>query len=285
LSLFDRVISITVGKKGTEEGLSFSDSRSTFAIKKTSKEETNTADVEIYNLSESTREKFNSIDNIVTIQAGYANFGGEKILFVGNILDYSTIKNKADVILKLKLGDGAKQLNETSFSKSYKEGTSGWTVLDDIIKKLGLPKNVTEKVSRLLSSKGEQYANALSMTGLAKDQLDKVMTKLQLEYSVQNGKLKILDKDGIDDENIVLLDSDSGLIGHPIKKTKKKNNKKIVGYDIRSLLRPEIEPANQIAVNSFNIKNGLFRVESIDHRGDNYGNDWTSEMFCVEYKA
>ena len=285
MSLFDRVISITVGKKGTEEGLSFSDSRSTFAIKKTSKEETNTADVEIYNLSESTREKFNSIDNIVTIQAGYANFGGEKILFVGNILDYSTIKNKADVILKLKLGDGAKQLNETSFSKSYKEGTSGWTVLDDIIKKLGLPKNVTEKVSRLLSSKGEQYANALSMTGLAKDQLDKVMTKLQLEYSVQNGKLKILDKDGIDDENIVLLDSDSGLIGHPIKKTKKKNNKKIVGYDIRSLLRPEIEPANQIAVNSFNIKNGLFRVESIDHRGDNYGNDWTSEMFCVEYKA
>jgi len=285
LSLFDRVISITVGKKGTEEGLSFSDSRSTFAIKKTSKEETNTADVEIYNLSESTREKFNSIDNIVTIQAGYANFGGEKILFVGNILDYSTIKNKADVILKLKLGDGAKQLNETSFSKSYKEGTSGWTVLDDIIKKLGLPKNVTERIAGLLSSKSDQYANALSMTGLAKDQLDKIMTKLQLEYSVQNGKLKILDKDGVDDENIVLLDSDSGLIGHPIKKTKKKNNKKIVGYDIKSLLRPEIEPGNQIAVNSFDIKNGLFRVESIEHRGDNYGNDWVSDMFCVEYKT
>lgn len=282
MSLFDRIASLTVGEKGNENGISFSDFRISFSIKKTANTESNTADIEIYNLSETTRELFSNIDNIVTLQAGYRQYEGEKILFVGNILDYSTKKQKADIILKLKLGDGSKELTEKTFSKSYKPGTSGWTVLDDIIKKLGLPKNVTSKISNLLSSKNDQYANALSMTGLAKDQMSKIMKKLNLEYSVQNGKIKIMELDGTDDENIVFLDADSGLIGQPIKKTKKIKHKKVVGYDIRSLLRPELEPGSKILINSFNIDNSLFRVDSIDHIGDNYGQEWASEMFCRE---
>ena len=118
---------------------------------------------------------------------------------------------------------------------------------------------------------------------MAKDQMDKLMKKLDLEYSIQNGKIKIIDLNGVDDQNIILLDLESGLIGQPIKKTKKINNKKIIGYDVKTLLRPEIEPGNKISINSINITNGLFRVSSADHKGDNYGQSWVTEMFCVEY--
>lgn len=52
----------------------------------------------------------------------------------------------------------------------------------------------------------------------------------------------------------------------------------VMGYKVKSLLQPTIEPGGYVQVKSKSINGEFFRVETLTHIGDTHAQDWHTEM-------
>lgn len=292
LPLFNRIASVKIGKKGQEQGIIISDLRFTFDIKKNLETTNNGAVIEIYNLGEDTRNKFKEIYDIIIVEAGYLDGEKEKLLFKGDIRETKIRRSGAEIITIIEAGDGIKAINEIKFNKSYSAGFSAYDILEDILNTFGLPKKLTSAIKLQIKEKGKKFANAFSAVGSAKKVLDKITKQLDYEWSVQNGAIKILEKEGVDDSPVIVLSSATGLIDFPVRihslKSRKETDKKKVkdakekdiqrkGWDVKSLLMADIEPGGRLFIKSVESDiDSAFRVEEVNHKGDTHGLGWNT---------
>lgn len=272
-----------MGKIGNENTVSLNDVRVNFTVKKTQSSEDNISDINIYNLSKETRELFTDTSNLAVLQAGYSENEGLRTIAVGNIISFNVEKNKADIITKIKLGDGSSKMQESTISKGYAEGTLAQTVLNDVLANIGLPVNESNKLKAKFKEKPVKFLRGLNLIGISKDALNVVSKKLGFQWSVQDGVLNLIELDGVSDKQIAFFDENSGLIGSPQRKSEGEQSNKKDGYEIRTLLMPEIQPNDKVSFESLEVKKALYKVDSIEHKGDNYGQIWNSTMFLIEY--
>ena len=295
LPQFNRIASVKVGKSGNEQLFDITDLRIGFKVSKNLNTTSNSAVISIYNLSGDTRNKLKEIFDTIILEAGYFQGEGLKLLFTGNITESFTKRNGPDLITVIQSGDGLKAIIETKFNKGYAAGTSAYDILDDILKTFGLPEKITNRLKAIARKKGKKFANAFSSSGSAKSAIDKIIKKLDLEWSIQNGAVKILELESVDDSPItpnIILNPDTGLIGLPTRiqdlKKRQDTKKKIVpgseikdikkkGWKLETLLYPEIEPGGRIKVfEETSGIDGVFRIEEIEQIGDTYGTQWNS---------
>lgn len=285
MPLFNRVVSLRVGKGGREQLLEISNLRIIFKVNKNSETTANTAVISIYNLSNDTRNKLNKVYDTVILKAGYADGDGPKLLFSGNISQSYTKRQGSNLVTTINCGDGLKALVETKFNRGYSAGTSSWDILDDILKSFNLPEKITNRLKNIARKKGNKFANAFSAAGSAKEAMNKIIASLDLEWSIQNGAIKIIEPGDVDDSPIVYLTSGTGLIGLPVRLYNLKRRKNVnggedvqlSGWQLEALLFPEIEPGGRVRVEEERSGiGGEFRVEEIEQRGDNFGNNWNS---------
>lgn len=292
LPQFDRIVSVKVGESGSEQLLDITDLRIVFRVSKDLNNTSNNALISIYNLSKDTRNKLKEVFDIIILEAGYFQGEGLKLLFTGNITESFTKRNGPDLITVIQSGDGIKAIIETKFNKGYAAGTSAYDILDDILKTFGLPEKITKRLKDIARKKGKKFANAFSSSGGAKTAMDKIIKQLDLEWSIQNGAIKVLELEDVDDSPIIVLNSDTGLLGLPERiqnlKDRQNTKKKITpnseikdvkrkGWKLESLLLPELEPGGRLKV--FEERSGIdgvFRVEEIEQNGDIYGTQWNS---------
>ncbi|MCK5609854.1 hypothetical protein KAR91_48730 [Candidatus Pacearchaeota archaeon] len=289
---FDRIASLRIGKSGQEQLLEITGLRITFRITKNLEATTNTGVITIYNLSQDTRNKLQEVYDTLILEAGYQKGEGLKLMFKGNISESFTTRRGPDLVTTIRSGDGLKAIVETKFNQGYAAGTSAWDILNDILKTFNLSKKITNRLKAIARKKGKKFANAFSSSGSAKNAMDRIIKQLDGEWSVQNGSIKILELEGVDDSPVTFLDFSTGLIGLPIRLSnlkKRQSTKKKVeaggeikdvqrrGWRIESLLLPELEPGARLkAQEPVSGIDGVFRVEAIEQRGDNYGNNWSS---------
>lgn len=289
MPLFNREINLRVGSLTTLQGIEVSGLRVAFNINKNlDAKKPNSAEIQVYNLAQEQREQINKIDNIVSLEAGYADEGSTGVIFKGNIKEVDVNTTTADNITTIRAGDGSKALREVKFTKSYIGGTSPEQILNDIIAQFNLPRKLTDRITQQLKSKSGEFNNAFAAAGMAKDILNKVTEGLGWTWSIQDTELKINEKDGVDDNQAVLLNVNTGLIGKPkrINQIKDKTTKeqKKPGWQLISLLQPAFQCGGRVAVESMEIPAGSqFRIEAINHRGDNYGNEFFSVLEVSEY--
>lgn len=285
MPLFDRYINVKVGKPGSETGIGIDGLRVVFDVKKSIKGG-NTANVDIYNLSESSRNKIREIDDVIIVEAGYrdevSDTGAtvDKTVFIGYVARITIERTGPDIITRIEANDGSKTLRQKKLSLSYKSGTSANDIFKDVAKKMGVPQKISNVLLEKLNSKAKQYKNGYAFVGQVDEVLDKISKQLYLDWLILNNQLKVVEKDGTDDTPIVYLSSESGLIDSPVRRDDledalDKSNKK-VGWDVRSLLRPSIEPAGRISIKSKYITSvkSVFKVETVRHVGDNFGGDF-----------
>jgi hypothetical protein len=287
LPLFDRVVEVLIGKKGSEQTLRVTDLRVTFAVKKSSTKDVNSARVDIFNLSPDLRSRIRKTEDVLILKAGYAQDTGPEILYRGDITLVQHVKQLPNIITRIESGDGTQALMDTRVSLTYKAGTSAKQIIRDLLKKFPIAEK-SALVNKVLNSIPEaQYANGFAASGLGKDALDEVTEKLGLEWSIQDNEFKLLVKGGTDGSRAILISPTTGMIEAPerslniIKKSKKRGiTKDIPGWTVKSLLQPKIEPGGVVSIESAEIPAGsAFRVESIEHKGDTHSmNQWTSEM-------
>lgn len=282
MPLFNRQVSVLVGPEGSEEGILFEGIRVVFKITKTKKKDSNTCSVDLYNLSEATRNRIKTLEDLLIIKAGYLDAGGLTDLFTGNIVNINHIRSGPDIITRLEAGDGEKALREI-FTKSYKEGTSVKQILNDVVAALGIDKKFIDS-----SIEDSQFVNGFSFSGPIKNIMDKLAGKLGFEWSIQNNEIQILKDGGTNQDTAIVISSDSGLIGSPervedLTKGRKKTSTKLPGWRIKSLLLPKINVGGTVGVESREIEKGsFFKVLNIDHSGDTHGENWETTLEVME---
>jgi hypothetical protein len=282
LFLRDVLVNISNPETGLNQDFAGATLRIRFSIEKNTKSNSNTARVEIYNLSEYTRNLIREFDDTVTVSAGYSEGYGNKLMFKGQITKINHKKELPDIISALECGDGIKKARETRASVSYEEGSKTRDIIQDLANKLELPiKSIPDDIK-------ESYVQGFSHTGSVKEALNKVVEKAGLEWSIQNEEIQIIKKRNVTKSPEIIISDLEGLIEQPEKLNDLEANligdQPKPGYRIKTLLNPDIEPGIKVFLQSPNVQvdQPEYRVEKVTHTGDNWGGDYVTEFTIVE---
>lgn len=255
-----------------------------FDILATRDSKPNTAQITVFNLSETTRSLFSKETTGIEFWAGYGDDIG--MIFRGSwdkdVSIFRHRKEGTDWLTEIETGDGLKEFQNTYFDKSYSAGTPATTIVKDITKAMGLPVIFDWTNTKTLVS-GAMFS------GKAKDVLDDLATEYGFEWSSQHGSINVVDEGATmkSDPTAVVLSPDTGLVGRPVI-TKS-------GLEVTSLMLATIKPMRLIKLDPATVvtnlggkqeeiksgikpsASGVYRVDRIRYHGNNFG----GEFNCV----
>ena len=238
--LYLRNAEVVVGQRYTGKspvkpatGLSFK-TRTNFSVEKTVESTPNNAKVSIYNLSQQSRTFLEQKNMVLFLSVGYQE--ALSTLFIGDITRIETKRQGADVITSIESGDGELALRTSHVEISLEANATNVQAMKAAIDALNITLGSTDGI------KTKVYKKGFTFSGTAKELLDTLTRQLNLEWSVQDGELIILPKNGPDGQEAVVVTPDTGLIGFP---TKTKD-----GLEFVSLLNPRIRPGRVVIVRS-----------------------------------
>ena len=293
MPLFNRTASVEIGAASlglgvfgpADKAIKVSNLRIMFDIKKTNKPETNTADISIYNLNQDNRENVVKTEKVLILNAGYADATGLEKLFVGYVVNTNHAREGADIISKIQCEDGSKPLRETKINKPFTAGTGAKKIIQDIIKELPISSQNVD----LTGIDDKKFVNGFAASGIFSKIMDNLVGDLNLEWSIQDNELQIIERGKTNQRTALLLSPETGLIGSPeqLQNLNEDDEEEIKpGWRVKSLLFPKITIGNKIAIESRAIKkNTYFKVISVQHIGDTFGNDWNSIIDVEELNA
>ena len=302
--LFNRVASLVVGQDGGK-GRELSGLRFAFSIQKGATKSPNKCSVKVWNLSDETRRTVEVIGSVLILKAGYEKDVGLVTIFSGNVTRSLTTREGPDWITELEIADGFLEFRDAKVSISFGPGSTTLQVLNDISKRFSLP---VRPLPGDVASK--QYKDGFAYVGRVREAMDKACLYMGLEWSIQNREVQIIKKGGTFKQRAFVLSPDTGLIGSPQQESKTMTEKaaskegvtkkqpgvrlagnskptktgktqellQVLGYSVKSLLQPLLEPGGYVQLKTKSIDGEFFRVEELTHTGDTHGNEWHSEI-------
>jgi hypothetical protein len=279
LPLYNRTVTLLVAEPG-QAGVLIEGLKVKFVVKKSNRPEPNTALIQVYNLGPTTRNKLGTTGTVATLQAGYIEDSiNIRIIAEMDVVGVETVRQRPDVITVIACQDGVNAMRNNKASHSYGANTSAKKIVTDVAKSAGL----------VLRSLGEvvddTYANGFSESGPINDIFDKLAGKMAAQWSMQNGEVQFAPLDRPASSTIIKLNKESGLIGSPQRRNKlgsPENPAQKDGWICRSLLQGQIEPESLLKIESEEV-DSQFRVVAVEHRGDNRGAEFYSEVEVEEY--
>jgi hypothetical protein len=270
---FMRQVEVTIGPKGGE-GVKINGLKIAFEIEKTDKPESNTAKIQLYNLSKDTHDKICVAGNHCTLKAGYADETSAAILF-GDVVKGTRKKSGTDYVTEIEVKDGRVAVMAGQVSVSYAKDTAALTIVQDMIDAIGLPSKGTE-----LIPPDAKYSGAFSAIGQAADILRNVLEKCNfgLWYTIQNEMIYILKEGEAAESTGLRLTPATGLltIPQPVsdKTAETDTTKEAVNkWEFRTLLFPQLIPGAACKIESSSITTEM-KVVKAKFTGDNWLSDF-----------
>lgn len=238
-----------------------------FKIDKSLKKEPNTSELIVSNLAEDRRKQLQQKGVKVLIEAGYAETGMFR-LFAGDVRTLDHVWNGATWESTFKLGDGERAWKYAQISESFAPGTRAADALRTIAKSMGLELgNVDTKVNGIAAVLDQGWCAA----GNAARELDRIVTALRKEWSIQDGALQILDPYEALDLPIPEITPQTGLIGSPeMGSAPTKGKPQLLRF--KALLFP-VKPGGKVKLRSERY-DGFVRVHKVSFEGDTHGGEW-----------
>ncbi len=257
------------------------DLRMSFSVFKTFSWSTNKADLRIYNLGRDKRNQLYNIGDLVSIYAGYKDNGGEQLIFRGNTTEVNHMFPQPEVISSLICADGDKTLNNKIIAVAFGSNVPVRDVIAQIASLMDIP------LGSDLPPVTQVYALGFEGCDLAKNLLDKACKYANLWWGVQNGNLVFQPKNAPNAKPPSIINADTGMIGIPERFAPKRNslylNMVKPGWKIRTLLTPEILPGDRVIIKSERAGlNGQFYVDTIQHEGDNFSDNFSSVLEVID---
>lgn len=274
-------------------GLQIKDLRIQFKVEKTNESTPNTAEIRIYNLSESTRALFEAEKSKVRLSIGYLGlnpdgkrgFGLDKssnvqTVVIGDITRAAHKKKKVtkavgqndhitrskvegvDLVTTVEVADGDNRYRNSRLDKGYPPNVRLKDVFTDLATSMGLGTGVTIGVPE------KNYANGLSLSGLSRDHLNVLTRSNNLEWSIQDETLQIIPQGVGTSDAPILISPETGLVGSPTKTTN--------GVEFDSLIQPALRPGRRVQIESRLVK-GIFKLRKVTHEGDSQRGDFLSK--------
>lgn len=278
----NRQYSLTVGDYKTGNGLLIQDLQVTFDISKSTnnKNRTNSATIEIYNLSEESLKVLDTDYPAAVFEAGYLDTGGPKRLFAGQVTNVSTRKSGTDIVCQLTMGSGYTELNHETLSDVVPPGNNVQDAIEKLRKAIGADRGVYNGTNL-----NNEIIYGYPLSGTPKEMLDELAEKYQLDWQLDDGVLYVHDNDRAATEQFQLayvISPFTGLIERPYrisgdKRRSKKDKVKKPGVQLKILLNPEIKAGDIIQIEEGLLK-GWYKVDSIRHSGSWRGDNWYTEI-------
>jgi hypothetical protein len=246
--------------------------RCSFRIERTTKSDHNKATIEVYNLSQKSRDRITKDRVTVKLEAGYQDRLG--LLFSGDILTggVSHVKNGADWVTKIQAGDGEQALRTSRVNESFGPNTKLVDVLSKMAGKfVGVSADKAKKKIAAGDFPGafKEFANGFTAAGPLRGEFDTLMKNAGLEWSIQNGEMQVTVEGDPTQETAFEVGPGSGLIGSP-----EKGDKGAIKF--RSLLQSSITPGRRVVLKSRSI-NATIVVNHVVYVGDTHGDQWFTE--------
>lgn len=298
-----RKASLIIGGPDSD-ALDLSSLRFRFAIRRGDLQTPNSADIRVYNVSDSTADRIRQIlpqpeFTRVVVQGGYdGNFG---ILFDGEIKQVRRGRESStDTYLDITAADGDRAYNFAISAVSLEAIETG-------------PKDQIYAVLRGMAMKGvsngylpEIEGNKLprgkAIFGMSRDELRKLAKNTSTSWSIQDGKVNFVPLSSYMPGDIPVITSATGMIGLP-EQTQN-------GIRVRTLLNPNLKIGQAVKLDNKSIQgyrfglsigntaqnlwakrvsklnsDGLYYVMIADHVGDTRSNEWYSDLICLAIDA
>lgn len=284
-TLTGREIKFVIGEINVETAV-LEGFKMNFQIRKTDSADPNTCTLKIWNLNVSTRNRISKLDDFGFLSAGYRDAKSVETIFVGNITNISETYEPPYIITTISMADGEKVLSKKRVSVSYSKGSQALNILKDLIEKTGLPlKTPLEKLGL-----NRIYNTGFAHVGSVVTAIRKVSEYSGLDWSVQNGEFKFTLADKSDNSRVIVIDSDTGMLGSPqkikIKDNRRKSKIQLDGWKVVSFLQPKAEPQGRIELSSFVTgSTKLYKIINIEHSGDNFVSDFQTTFTVIEEAA
>lgn len=280
----NRVFSLIVGDSKTTEAFEINNNlHITFDISKSTdnKKKTNSAAIEIYNLS---RDQIKMLDTdypAAVFSVGYLDVGNIKRIFGGQVTHVTTRKSGTDFVTQLQLGSGYTDLNHEVLNEIVAPGQTVREVAETLRKALpGVSRGVYNGTNL-----NNEILYGYPLTGSPKEMLDELGQKYGLDWQVDDDVLYVKNNDRANNENFneaYVISSYTGLVENAYRVSgdrarSKKDKAKKPGIQMKILLNPDIIAGDIIRLEDTFIT-GWFRVDSLRHTGGSRSPGWYTEI-------
>ena len=268
--LFRRRAALTAGIGGGRAlrivNLDFS-----FQVVKNLRREPNTAEVKVYNLQASSRQALEANEEQrIRLEVGYET--DVHVIFEGDLRKASSTRDGPDIITTIEGGDGERSFRRARTNRSFGEGTSVRSVIEDVARGMGIGVGNLEAqtAGAGFEGLGNVYVEGTVVSGSSRETLTGLTRSIGLEWSVQDGNLQLLPFQTALRQTAVLLTKDTGLVESPSLDSENV-------LTARSLIVPGIFPGRKIDVRSQFVR-GIYRVTKATYIGSTFGNEWYVEV-------
>lgn len=273
--LFQRKAVVAIGRGSIGEAVLIEGLRCAFKVTKTLDKAPNQLELTISNLSERQRASVQAKDVDLVLQAGFES--NVEVIFSGQVRTADHKYEGSTWSTVIKSGDGERAYSQAHVSESFGEESPLMGAAMKVAEMLGIgPGNLEEQLGQV-NGEGATLQTGYSAFGNAAKELEKLLGRVQLSYSIQEGNLLVLGPSAVAaGVAVVKLTPDTGLIGTPEMGTPGKDKGRNV-LKCRALLQPAIKPGGKLLLESRSLR-GSFRVERVTHQGDTHGSQWETEL-------
>jgi hypothetical protein len=267
-------------------GVEFSNVRILFQVLKSSDSSSNTTEISIYNLNNDTSTFLEQNNLTIVLMCGYRSASDDlKVIFEGEITNAVTTMNGADKITTIYAGDADTGINLSEYQKTYRANTK----IKTIIKEIATSMNVIVEDQNIADIPETSFINSYIAVGSTKKLLDELFKKIDLEWYVNDGIFYARKRIDIESTNAILISSQTGLIGSPLRKNEKSTgyNETEAGVSFTSVLNAELQVGATVNIESIYADaktQGLFVIKEVKFEGDTHGTPWYTKCLCLGEK-
>lgn len=282
----NRAYSLVVGDISTGNGFEITNLNISFDVSKSSsnKDKTNSATIEVYNLSKEKQKFLEQAYIAAVLSVGYHDTVVKR-LFAGQVTEATTRKSGTDSITQIKMGAAYTELNHSTLNKFVSPGKTYKDVIEEIRQEL-------PGVSRAVyngTNLNNPVLDGYPLSGTTREMLDEISESQQIEWHIDDGVLYANDMSGTSTDNLTtayVISKDTGLIELPYAVTgdgtrAKKDKIKKKGVQFKILMNPEIIPGSIVLLEDENFQ-GYYKIDSLRAYGQWRSNDWYMDLRCSQ---
>lgn len=275
-------------------GIDLSNLRMRFEVRASDLETPNTLWCRVFNPTDETVNDILGSGTYVTLTAGYEE-GNQGNIFQGNIKQFRKGRERnVDNYLDILAADGDQSYNYAIMNKSFPAGTTDQQSLVAIAAAMNIPSAPTNEG---FLTTGGILPRGKTQFGMARVFARDLAQRNDCRWSIQNGVLTLIPNTGYLPGQAVVLNSSSGMLGSPDQTDN--------GIFVRHYLNPLIQVGQAVQINNRDINqavvesqffpsytsqyypatvtdDGLYRALVVEHYGDTRGNDWVTELTCLD---
>ena len=210
----------------------------------------------------------------VEIEAGYEGVG-TSLIFRGDLRRCWSERDSPDIVTKIWGEDGGRSALVSRAAGSFPPGTPVANVARYCAARAGVGEgNLVAALDGLLPGTvaAGVYEEGTVLSGGALDELRRILRPSGVSFSIQDGVLQCLGRDGYIPSSTVVLSAATGLIGSPVKDQN--------GYvTATALIQPGLFVGGRVRFDSRDLQ-GDCRILGVEYAGSTYGQDWYAKLEC-----